>query len=428
MPPMEPTTALRLSPTRFGLFCGLVLSIPLVAVGIALWLHHWVPTGDDAVIAWRSHDVLTAHPPLVGQFSLASIGPTVYDPGPLEYWALALPIWLLPAGIGPVVGATAVEIASVVVALVAVARRFGRLPAVIITAGGLVGIVSAAAAVTDPVWNPDAALLPFAALLLVGWVVASGSLRWWVVVVLLASYCIQAHLMYAPAALLVAITVPVIGLLMRTPRTFVRGDAPWMGIALVVGLLAWSAPIYQELTVHPGNLVLIWRSTVGTNQSTVGWWYALDRLAHGIGPHPPWLGLPQPQPSGFAFLTPDGGQVWTIAAAAVLVVFTAIGIRQKKRDVSALCLTAVVAMVGGAWAISGITHLRILSLAYMNWIIWPIGMFVWFALGWGALRLFGRSILARLRTLTERRPVAARHPGGPVLPLPRGKHVHRPDH
>jgi hypothetical protein len=377
-----------------------------VAIGISLWRHDWVPTGDDAIIAWRSYDVFTPHAPLVGQFSLASIGATVYDPGPLEYWALAVPVRLLPIDIGPVVGATAVEIASVVVALVAVARRFGRLSAVIVTAGGLVGVVSAAAAVTDPVWNPDAALLPFAALLLVGWVVASGSIRWWVVVVLLASYCIQAHLMYAPTAVLVAVTAPVVGLLMRTPRTFVRRDAGWMGIGLVAGLLAWSAPIYQELTVHPGNLTLIWRSTVGTHQSTVGWWYALDRLARGIGPHPSWLGLPQPQPGGFAFLATDGGQVWTLAAAALLVVLAVIGIRRGRREVSALCLIALVAMVGGAWAIAGITNLRLLSLAYISWLTWPIGMLVWFAVGWGALRLFGGPLLAGLRTLAEeRRPL-----------------------
>jgi hypothetical protein len=395
------------SVTRSGLYCGLVLALPLVAVGLSLWLHHWVPGGDDSVIAWRSYDVLTPRSPLVGQLNLAgpvATGPAVFDPGPLEYWALALPVRVLPADIGPVVGALAVGVAALGAAAVAVTRRFGCLPAFVVTVVGLVGMYFGAVALRDPVWNPFAALLPFTALLLIGWVVASGSLGWWPVLVGLASYCTQLHLMYAPASILIVVSAPGIGLLVRTPHTMSRRDLRCLAIGLGVGLVAWSAPLYQQVTGRPGNLASIWGSTIGGTLPTVGWWYALDRMAHGIGPRPVWLGVGHPQPIGLAVLTSTGRQGWTLAAVALVILIGVLGHRQRKPDVVALALITLIALAGGLWAIAGVTHARVFALEYITWIIWPIGMLTWLAVGWGALRLFGGSVRASVHRLwTEHR-------------------------
>ena len=54
----------------------------------------WMPTGDDAAIALRSWNSLTAHGPLVGQATRLAHG--VFDPGPLEYWLLAIPVHISP--------------------------------------------------------------------------------------------------------------------------------------------------------------------------------------------------------------------------------------------------------------------------------------------------------------------------------------------
>ena len=53
----------------------------------------WQPAGDDAIIVTRAWDVLTAHSPLVGQYSESGYitGQIVHSPGPLLYWLLALP-------------------------------------------------------------------------------------------------------------------------------------------------------------------------------------------------------------------------------------------------------------------------------------------------------------------------------------------------
>ena len=69
--------------------------LPFVT-GTARLVHAgWMPTGDDAAIALRSWNSLTAHGPLVGQATRLAHG--VFDPGPLEYWLLAIPVHISPS-------------------------------------------------------------------------------------------------------------------------------------------------------------------------------------------------------------------------------------------------------------------------------------------------------------------------------------------
>ena len=72
----------------------LVVAVPL---GVVL-SKGWVATGDDAAIAIRSHQVLGLHPPLVGLASTAAAGSGqhLYDPGPLMFWLLAIPVRIDP--------------------------------------------------------------------------------------------------------------------------------------------------------------------------------------------------------------------------------------------------------------------------------------------------------------------------------------------
>lgn len=112
-------------PTCFGFVLGGIVSLPLLAVLLSLWARGWSPTGDDAVIALRSFDVFTGHGPLLGHVNQASADIAVYDPGPLQNWLLAVPVRLFPSGIGAVLGATIVEVAALVAALVAVVRTAG---------------------------------------------------------------------------------------------------------------------------------------------------------------------------------------------------------------------------------------------------------------------------------------------------------------
>jgi hypothetical protein len=56
----------------------------------------WSAVSDDAVIAIRTSDALTWAGPLLGQHTLVTSAHSVFDPGPLQYWLLAIPVRIDP--------------------------------------------------------------------------------------------------------------------------------------------------------------------------------------------------------------------------------------------------------------------------------------------------------------------------------------------
>ena len=56
----------------------------------------WIPIGDNAAIASRSFQTFSSHPPLVGLVTTAGtgIGHVLFDPGPLQFWLLSIPVRL----------------------------------------------------------------------------------------------------------------------------------------------------------------------------------------------------------------------------------------------------------------------------------------------------------------------------------------------
>src|SRR6266508_4093739 len=92
--------------------CGLAATLPLVAVLVALGRNGWTPQGDDAALSWRAWLVFSRRPPTVGPYTLASVqGGPAYNPGPLLFWVMAVPVRLFP-GIGPVLGVVVLGITS----------------------------------------------------------------------------------------------------------------------------------------------------------------------------------------------------------------------------------------------------------------------------------------------------------------------------
>ena len=79
------------------------------------------------------------------------------------------------------------------------ARRIGGWWFAVVVAVGLVGTIRASDAATFvEVWNPWAGLAPFAALVMVCWLIALGNRGWLVLAIVLASFLVQAHLTYLP--------------------------------------------------------------------------------------------------------------------------------------------------------------------------------------------------------------------------------------
>jgi hypothetical protein len=131
---------------------------------------------DGAAIALRSWDVLTPYGPLVGQATQLRYG--AFDPGPLQYWLLAIPVHIDPQA-GVVWGAALWCMVAASVTIEAARSAFGAF-------GGLAasGITIGAVAwqplvAAEPYWNPWFGVLFFLATLAAGLAVVSGRRRWW---------------------------------------------------------------------------------------------------------------------------------------------------------------------------------------------------------------------------------------------------------
>ena len=90
---LEPSTLFAKTPLVVRVASHVVVWVTvLVSLGVELG-HSWRPVGDNAAITSRAFQTFSLHPPVLGMLSTASgNGHTVYDPGPLLFWLLAIPV------------------------------------------------------------------------------------------------------------------------------------------------------------------------------------------------------------------------------------------------------------------------------------------------------------------------------------------------
>ena len=80
--------------TVFRVAAHLAAAIPFLTAVADSMRGSWRAFGDGAMIALRSWDALIGQGPLVGQPT--ELGHGLLDPGPFEYWLLAIPVHLDP--------------------------------------------------------------------------------------------------------------------------------------------------------------------------------------------------------------------------------------------------------------------------------------------------------------------------------------------
>jgi hypothetical protein len=392
----------------------MVAAAPLFGALAGLAGTHWGPTFDEAIIAWRAWDVLTPQSPLVGQFTQASAtaGAPVFSPGPLLYWTLALPTRLAP-GIGPAVGATLLQAAAVLTACVAAARTGRRWAAPAVAAAMLVLTWSLVGPLGDqPVWNPYVTLLPFAAALVLAWVVASGRLSWWPGLVLLASLCTQAHLVWALASAGLVVVAPALGLLARASgdgrplRAALWVRDRWLLAGMGVAGIAWAPPLAQQIFGNVGNLEMLARSTLGSDAPTIGVHHGVAALGVALAPpQPAWLEPPERGPRlAYEYLDPPPGALaWGAAGLVLLALIVALAARARRREMLAPAAVALVAAVGVGLALAGIAEEREGTLSYLHFALWPVSLLVWAVLAGAAWALLGAR-LPRVTTASRAAP------------------------
>jgi hypothetical protein len=369
----------------------------VIAATVAATRAGWVPGADTAIIATRAHDVLTAHMPLVGQYTLAGkvTGQVTHSLGPMLFWLLALPAnYGPPASLIWTVGALNTV---AIVGAVALARRRGGLVLMFAT-GMAIALMfqSLAAEALHDVWNPSAGLCPFTLLMFLCWSLACGEYRLLPLSALVASFVVQAHLMYLlPTAGLLAVGVGGLALSRPRPRSVLR----WAAAALAVAAVCWSAPIVEQLSDHPGNLTLVARAATSP-RSTVGasaGWHAIVRA---VGVRPWWLYVPRTRWERKYDVRSTPSRARVASCLALLGALLAVGLgglARRRYDLASGALIGLVLCAALAAVAAATPTPRVLSatLGYTMWWGSQVGMWVYLMLAWSAW-LVGAAAVRRL--------------------------------
>ena len=230
--------------------------LPLLVAAVALGRKGWTPVGEFAQAELRVRDFWD-HPPDLGAVGrLRTDSDVSSHPGPATWW-LAYPFYALGGRSAVALsGAVAASACVWIGAALGIAwRRAGDALTVLLGASLLALIAGLGPSVFIEPWNPWFALMAFVTLMVSAWAATSGS-RWALVLATAAgTYCVQAHLGYAPLVALMG-AVTLFGLWDCGPRT--RGTwrpLLWPVVASVcLAAVMWLPPLLEQLTGDPGNI------------------------------------------------------------------------------------------------------------------------------------------------------------------------------
>ena len=390
---------------------GLCAAVPVIASTISALADGWMPAGDQAIIATRAYDVLSSRTPLVGQHSDAGavIGHSVYSLGPMLFWLLALPARFGSPGSLTLTMGLANTFA--IVGVVALARRRGGRPLMLITAVAVVLMCgSLAPEVLHDVWNPSAGLLPFTLLIFLCWSLACGEHRLLPLSVLVASFVVQCQLAFLPPSLgLLVVGLAGLGVSRTSfgPRTAAptsgrRGGVwRWVLAALLVAFICWTPPVIDQIEGHPGNLTALVRTATAkqpTLGATVGW----RAVIRTVGVPPWWLENPSSPWERKNEVRTAASKLATVSCLLMLCALLAVaaaGLLRRRADLCAgatICLALCAALAAVA-AATPTTRLLSATLGYTMWWGSPAGMFVWVMLGWSLTAMLADRVPSRRR-------------------------------
>jgi hypothetical protein len=375
----------------------LAVNLPIVVATVRALARGWQPLGDNGLMLVRARDVGTAHHPLLGLWSSASLlfDKDLNHPGPLYFDVLALPVRLLGPWVGLAVGVMLVNMAAATLAVV-VARRVGGVRALVAVAAAVVGLQWAMGSeLLFDVWQPNALVLPMMALLVVAVALAGGDLPmapWFVGV---GSLLAQTHVSYLPlVAALAAGTAVLAGLSVRRSPERVAWRAP-LALAVVVGVLAWVQPVVEQVTSDgEGNLSRLARAAVADGQDAIGAGRALRIMAEVLTG--PWYARASYE-SAVPITAPDAPIQGLLAPSAALVVLSLTvvvlaglvlaGRRTGCRPLATMAVVAVAALVTGLVTLaSSPVNITGVAVHGMRW-LWPIAALVTATVLYGVLVL-----------------------------------------
>jgi hypothetical protein len=386
---------------------------PFVTAVAVVVQRPWRVVGDGAAIALFSWDTFTGRVPLVGQPT--EVGHGLYDPGPLQYWLLAVPVHVDPVR-GVFWGAAVCCLAGASLAIEAGWSVMGRIGGVAACGAVLVMIAWRPVIAAKPYWNPWFGAVFFLAALAAGWAVMSGRRWWFPVLVVTGSVAAQAHLMFALASAALMPLALIVGLVEAS-----RANAGyrWALTGLAAGIACWAAPLIQQLTSRNGNLAALVTHPGGGQRTSLA--FALNTFTAATRPLPLWWPLPR-QDLDVAQLT--GGHTALFAVAVLFAAAAALAAAMfalRCRPLASLAATALVATVGALVTFSRIPGTRnglLRAEDYLLTVMVAAGMLIWFTIGW-ALVLTSRQVIKRRRALAAARAQPRGRPARPAGSLPR---------
>lgn len=375
------------------------LAALFVAVIASIVGHHWYATSDWAIEVLRIREVGTSHTPLVGAYSRLGFA----HPGPLPFWMLA-PFQRLLGDTGILVGTALLNIASLGLALW-VARRHGGNRLMLLLWLGEIGLVHGLGLdfLVDP-WNPYLPVLPFLAYLLLLWAVALGDPPLIPLAVFTGSFAVQAHVGYAPLVIGLGVLAAG-GAVVRRRRARGESETPtpagtgrrmrWGYAGLVVGVLVWAAPVWQQIFGDQGNLAAIIDSLRNPVGSAAGLPYAFGIMGTEAGPVPAWLTGSETAFFEFVKTSRAWPAVMVISAAVAL----AVAVRRRRPEAGALAGGAVAAVVLALVATSRVTG-GVAPYLVRWW--WPVLMVAYVAVAWCVVELLAPLLAPRAQRFTFR--------------------------
>ena len=367
---------------------------PVARIGshVVIWIVVLVPTvlelvrgwrplySDDATITLRSYQVLSSHPPLLGQYSSISggSGHILFDPGPLQYVLLAVPTHIdrLQGGLW---GSALVcgLVLSVAVEAMWSSRRW---LACVLVALAVVDLAWTAPSVFDhQIWNPDFGLIFLLASIVLAYAVAVGSFGWWPVLVFTASVAAQTELFYALVAAGLVVVCPFLGgWHSGRPRRLL-----WLMIGFGVGLLCWLPSLVQQVFDSPGNLSAL----VGSRtEASVGITFGLRSLGLVVWPSP--LPGSQYSLSSFSISTIESVPVaWGVLVLAVTAAIAWAAWRYGRKDLAALAAIGLVCSVLVVVSFASVPSAHTIALSWLVTMLWVVAYLLALVVVWSAVEL-----------------------------------------
>lgn len=420
-----------------------LLVAPFVVSVVRAHSAGWEPSGDNGIIALQAYDTYSGHPPLVGLPSTAGLysQSEPRHPGPIEFYALAMPMKVLGTTAGMVGWTAFANLSSVLVAAWVVFRRAG--PGVGLWGAVVLGAIAWAqgpAQLADPV-SSNAGGIPMVALAVLAWALASGDRRLLPLFALFSAYVSQQHLgvlgfgvaltLGGLAGLthwgwrtrvrrrrrMVAVATASLGPASAGPphtepapgptagtgaggqgtRAVADREAgpngpdglsadggrwwPWLGGALVVALLCWLPVLIDTLVNDPSNLSKLSNFTGTEDRQTVGAGAGLRQAVRAIG-LPPLIG--RTGLSGNDLVESVSVLEW-VGALIVVIVLVAVVLRcwRSRPALARLSLTALCLAVTGGVIGANVPAFEADRLNLYRW-AFVVSVLAWLAIGWAA--------------------------------------------